>query len=63
MKRLIAGALAALLVGSLGSFGSRVATSDPAFPWLPPTPSPVGDATTAKIVYTVGAQDFLIVRT
>jgi hypothetical protein len=54
MKRLIAGAVAALLVGSLGGFGPRVATSDPAFPWLPPTPSPVGDATTAKIVYTVG---------
>jgi hypothetical protein len=54
VKRLIAGALATWLVGSVGGFGPSVASSDPGFPWMPPAPSPVGDAPTAKVVYAVG---------
>jgi len=54
MKRAIAGALAAWLVGSVGGLGPSVATSDPGFPWMPPAPSPVGDAATAKVVYALG---------
>ena len=54
MTRLVAGALTALLVGSVGGFGPHVATGDPGFGWLPPVPSPVGGASTAKVVYAVG---------
>ena len=54
MKRILAGALATLLVGSVGGFGPRVATSDPGFPWMPPAPSPADDALTPKVVYAVG---------
>jgi hypothetical protein len=46
VKQVLAGALAAMLVGSVGGLGPKVATSDPGFPWLPATPSPVGDAAT-----------------
>ncbi|ORW64879.1 PE-PPE domain-containing protein [Mycobacterium saskatchewanense] len=54
MKRLIAGVVAACLVGSVGGFGPRVATSDPGFPWLPAPPSPVGANSGAKVVYALG---------
>jgi diacyltrehalose acyltransferase len=54
MKRILAGAVATWLVGSVGGFGASVATSDPGFPWMPPAPSPVGDASTAKVVYALG---------
>jgi diacyltrehalose acyltransferase len=58
MKRLIAAALAAFIVGSAGGFGPGVAISDPGYPfdnpWMPPTPSPVGEAATAKVVYALG---------
>ncbi|OMC19432.1 PE-PPE domain-containing protein [Mycobacterium colombiense] len=54
MKRVFATALAALLAGSAGGFGPGVASGDPAFPWPPPTPSPVGAGATAGVVYAVG---------
>lgn len=54
MKQLIAGALAAVLVGSVGGLGSGIARSDPGFPWMPPAPSPIGDAANAKVVYALG---------
>lgn len=54
MKRVVAGALAAWLVGSVGGFEPGVATGDPGSPWTPPIPSPVGDAATAKVVYAIG---------
>jgi hypothetical protein len=49
MKRLIAGTLAVWLAGSAG-----VATSEPGYPWIPPVPSPVGDASAASVVYALG---------
>jgi diacyltrehalose acyltransferase len=54
IKRLLAGAIATWLVGSVGGFGPSVATSDPGFPWMPPAPSPVGENSTAKVVYSLG---------
>jgi diacyltrehalose acyltransferase len=61
MKRIIAGALAAWLVGAVSGFGTGVGISDPGFSWdtpgippLPPSPSPVGEAATAKVVYALG---------
>lgn len=53
MKRLIAGATTALLVGSVGGFGRHVATSGPGLRDSP-TPFPVGENSTAKIVYALG---------
>lgn len=53
MKRLIAGAPTALLVGSVGGFGRHVATSGPGLRDSP-TPFPVGENSTAKIVYALG---------
>lgn len=58
MKRLIAGALTALTVGTAGALGPAVAAAEPGNPWdnpfLPPTPSPVGEAANAKVVYALG---------
>jgi len=54
MKRLVAAAFAAWLAGPGGGFGPWVAGGDPGFPWTPSTPSPVGDAATARVVYGVG---------
>lgn len=57
MKRVIAGAFAVWLVGWAGGFGTAIAASEPAYPWAPgppPSPSPVGDASTAKVVYALG---------
>jgi hypothetical protein len=57
MKRLLAGALAAGVVGASGGFGLGVSSADePFIPWdnNPPTPSPVGDAATAQVVYALG---------
>lgn len=54
MKRLIAGSLAAWLVGIAGGFGPHLAAGDPGFGWMPPVPAPVGDASTTKVVYAVG---------
>lgn len=54
MKRIVAIALAAWLAGSVGEFGPYVASGDPGFSGTPPTPSPVGAAATAKVVYAVG---------
>ena len=58
MKRLLAGALAIGLVGSAGGFGTGFAIAEPAYPSdnspSAPTPSPVGDAATAQVVYALG---------
>ena len=57
MKRLLAGAVAVGIVGSAGGFGTGVSTAEPALPWngsSAPTPSPVGDASTAQVVYALG---------
>lgn len=57
MKRLLACAFAAWLAGWAAGFGPGVATADPGSPWAPwqpPTPSPVGDAANAKVVYALG---------
>jgi hypothetical protein len=43
------------VVGAAGGFGIGVAIADPANPWTPnPSPSPVGDASTARVVYALG---------
>lgn len=54
MKQLIAGALATLLVGSVGGLGTGIATSEPNLPWRPTPPSPIGDDANAKVVYALG---------
>lgn len=58
MKRLLAGAIAVGLVGSAGGLGLGVAAADPAYPpndsSRAPSPSPVGDASTAHVVYALG---------
>lgn len=57
MKRLLAGALTVGVVGASGGFGLGVSIADePLIPWdnNPPTPSPVGDAATAQVVYALG---------
>lgn len=58
MKRVIAGAFAVWLVGWAGGFGTAIAASEPAYPWAPgppPSPSPVGDASTASRLRPRGA--------
>jgi hypothetical protein len=56
MKRLLAGAMAAGLVGS--AFGTGLAAAEPAYPSgdgsTAPAPSPVGDASTTQVVYALG---------
>lgn len=57
MKRLVAGALVIWFAGWTIGFGPGIARAEPAppwAPWQPPTPSPVGDAATAKVVYALG---------
>src|ERR1700722_5234982 len=58
MKRLLAGAVAVGIVGAAGGFGTGVSIADSAHPWNDlsgaPTPSPVGDASTAQVVYALG---------
>lgn len=58
MKRLLAGAVAVGIVGAAGGFGTGVSIADSAHPWDDlsgaPTPSPVGDAATAQVVYALG---------
>src|ERR1700741_1274745 len=54
MKRLIAGTLATVLVGSVGGLGISAATGDPGIPWMPVPPSAIGDDANAKVVYALG---------
>jgi diacyltrehalose acyltransferase len=58
MKRLLAGAIAVGVVGTAGGFGIGVSAAEPAYPSNDssgsPTPSPVGDASTAQVVYALG---------
>jgi diacyltrehalose acyltransferase len=57
MKRLLAKAAAACLVGTAGGLGTGIAVSDPGFPWSPwgqPSPAPVGADSPAKVVYALG---------
>jgi hypothetical protein len=54
MKRLLAGTLATVLVGSVGGLGITAATADPGIPWMPVPPSPIGDDANAKVVYALG---------
>jgi hypothetical protein len=54
MKRLLAGALAFGIMGTAGGLGTGIA--DTWYPSVPgvPEPSPVGDASTAEVVYALG---------
>jgi len=58
MRRLLAGAVAVGVVGASGGLGLGVAIAEPALPWNStsgtPTPSPVGDQSTAQVVYALG---------
>lgn len=56
MRRLLAGAMALSIVGASGGLGTGVAAADPVFPWdnTAPSPSPVGDASNAQVVYALG---------
>jgi diacyltrehalose acyltransferase len=56
MKRLLAGALAVGVVGAAGGLGTGVSAAEPGYPFDPahPTPVPVGDASTAQVVYALG---------
>lgn len=58
MRRLVAGALAVWLAGSTGGLSCAVAGAEPTpavdGSAVAPTPSPVGDAATADVVYAVG---------
>lgn len=58
MKRLLAGAIAVGVVGSAGGLGLGVSAGAPGDPsgdfTSNPTPSPVGEASTAQVVYALG---------
>jgi diacyltrehalose acyltransferase len=58
MKRLLAGAFAVGVVGASGGLGLGVAIAEPTHPWDGPTdvptPSPVGNDSTAQVVYALG---------
>ena len=57
MRRLLAGPWHSSIVGASGGLGTGAAAADPVFPpWdnTAPSPSPVGDASNAQVVYALG---------
>lgn len=56
MRRLLAGAAALGVVGASGGFGLGISIAEPNQPsdTSPGTPSPVGEASTAQVVYALG---------